>query len=126
MSHWTTVKTEIRDLTLAGEILRQAGFIVEGSSRARGYGGREEKSCALTFRAKVPFRGGAYIGGITAEGEIIADLWGFSEKDAQAITSLPQAYAKAKLQKALKTQGFTWGKEEVQPDGAIRLQVRRW
>ncbi len=122
MSHWTTVKTEIKDLALAGELLRQAGFTVGGSGKTIGYRGMKSTTCPLTFRSKR----GDYIGGITAEGEIVWDSFGFSPEERRAVEALPQAYAKAKLQKALRLQGFSWGNEEVQADGAIRMTVRRW
>ncbi len=124
MSHWTTVKTEIKDLALAGEILREAGFAVGGQGMTTGWGGQKKANCALTFQVKASLE--TYTCGITEKGELLWDSWKVSQKDKAAINALPQAYAKAKIQKALRSQGFSWGNEEVQADGAIRMTVRRW
>ena len=131
MSHFTTVKTKIKNLTCLITALEELGLeynVAEAEQmvRVRGYRGNEELAeLCITVSEKydIGLR-------LTASGEyeMIAD-WSELEDliDTESfIDKLTQRYAYHTVMEQIKTQGFTMDQTETEADGTIRIKVSTW
>lgn len=129
MSHFTTVKTKIKDLVRLKLAVEDLGLILVESEElmeVRGYQGNVEKS-HLIIKATDHYDIGVQQ---TQEGyTFVADWWGIEMetglKEKQWVDKLTQRYSYHKVLAEITQRGFTL-EEEVSEEGEIRLTVRRW
>jgi hypothetical protein len=123
MSHFTTIKVQIKRGEILHEVLQELGYQVESNTNVRGYRGdttqaeyviRQKNGYDLGFRRN----GESY--------EIVADFWGAKINQQQFVNSISQKYAHKTLMATVQEQGFNIEDEEVLADGTVRVVVGRW
>ncbi|WP_448265606.1 DUF1257 domain-containing protein [Nostoc sp. DSM 114159] len=123
MSHFTTIKVQIKRGEILHEVLQELGYQVESNTNVRGYRGdttqaeyviRQKNGYDLGFRRN----GESY--------EIVADFWGAKINQKQFVNSISQKYAHKTLMATVQEQGFNVEDEEVLADGTVRVVVGRW
>jgi hypothetical protein len=128
MSHFSTLKTELRDREALIEALRDLGHHPEDGDRPiRGYRGQTE----LAQVAVVPAEGGD-IGfrwdATTGQYELVTDLdlWRQPVPVERFLARLTQRYALRTILAASAAEGFQVQEQTEQLDGSIELVVSRW
>jgi hypothetical protein len=132
VSHFTTVKTKIRDLTCLKRALEDLAYefteaTEEELVRVRGYQG-ETTEAVLSVRASKTYDIGVKV---TEDGtyEFIADWWGVETTrgvgEEEFIKKLTQRYSYHKVMEEIRKKGYTL-EEEVNEDDTIQLRVRSW
>ena len=132
MSHFTTVKTKIRDLTCLKRALEDLAYefteaTEEELVRVRGYQG-ETTEAVLSVRASKTYDIGVKV---TEDGtyEFIADWWGVETTrgvgEEEFIKKLTQRYSYHMVMEEIRKKGYTL-EEEVNEDDTIQLRVRSW
>lgn len=123
MSHFTTIKVQIKH----GEILRQClldlGYRVEEKTTVRGY---QKQTTPADYVIR---QNNGYDLGFRRNGEsyeLIADFWGARINQQQFINSITQKYAYKTLMASVQEQGFNVEEEETLSDGTMRVVVGRW
>jgi len=127
MSHFTQVKTVIRDQAVLEEALRQLNYGFETGEELpiRGYEGNTELGQVVVDT------GSTFDIGFQRQGDgtyqLCADWWGV-EADAQIrqkdfTEELNRTYAHLKVKKQVLEQGFVIEEERVLDDGEIELVV---
>lgn len=123
MSHFTTIKVQIKNGETLHDCLQELGYKVERNKKVRGYQGdktdaeyviRQENGYDLGFRRNDE----AY--------ELVADFWGARINEKAFINSLMQKYAHKTLMALVQEQGFNLEEEETLEDGTVRVVVGRW
>ncbi|MBI2298196.1 MAG: DUF1257 domain-containing protein [Armatimonadetes bacterium] len=109
MSHFTRVKTQLRNLVLLERALRDLGYTPSvGNVAVRGWNGQT-----------MPGQAGESL-------ELVADEWGF-RGDLQAVLGrVAQRYAYHVCVAEAEAQGFAVTGTETLEDGSIRLLVERF
>ncbi len=124
MSHFTTIKVQIKDSEVLGQTLRELGYKVEENALVRGYRG-DKTEAEFVIR-----RSNGYDLGFRRDGDahyvLIADFWGARINQNQFVNEIQQKYAHKQLQKTATEQGYTIEAEEVLEDGTVRVVVGRW
>lgn len=125
MSHFTRVKTRMKNMEYIVEALRDLGFDCHtGSLRVRDYTGRRAR---VQIKINTSARG--YSIGIAKRGanyEVIADWWGIKDIDQDVfMTNLTRRYAYHAARAELEKQGFSLVGEDVAKDGKLHLTLRR-
>ncbi|MBD1843252.1 DUF1257 domain-containing protein [Cyanobacteria bacterium FACHB-63] len=123
MSHFTTIKVEIKDGEVLHQALRGLGHKVEQNALVRGYQGNKTEADYVVRRSN------GYDLGFRREDDhyvLIADFWGARINQTQFINEVQQKYAHKQLQKTAAEQGYTIEAEEVLEDGTVRVVVGRW
>jgi hypothetical protein len=128
MSHFSTVKTELRDLTSLRGALEDLGHSPsEGDLPVRGYRGQ-----TVTAQLTVPQQNGADIGfrwnPESGSYELVTDLelWQQSIPIERFLARLTQRYALRSILAATQEQGFQVAEQTDSLDGSIELVVTRW
>ncbi len=129
MSHFTTVKSKIRDLQCLKQALDDLNYEYtesEEGAKVRGYLGQTE-TADLVIRASKTYDVGVRR---TADGfELLADWWGVETtrglNEEEFVNQLTQRYAYHKVVKEVKARGFSIETEEEETD-TIQLTVRKW
>ena len=123
MSHFTTIKVQIKNGEILHQVLKELEYQVECNTKVRGYRGdtieaeyviRQSNGFDLGFRRK----GEDY--------ELVADFWGARINQEQFINSIAQKYAHKTLMSSVQEQGFSVEEEETLEDGTVRVIVGRW
>lgn len=123
MSHFTTIKVQIKNSDILFQVLQELGYQVECNATVRGYQGnitqsefviRQQNGYDLGFRRT----GESY--------EIIADFWGAKINQKEFVNSITQKYAHKTLMATIQEQGLEVEEEEVLEDGTVRVVVGRW
>jgi len=123
MSHFTTIKVQIKNGAILQEVLQDLGYQVEKHTKVRGYQGskieaeyviRQNNGFDLGFRPQ----GDNY--------ELIADFWGARINQEQFLNPILQKYAHKTLMNTVQEQGFNVQEEEVLTDGTVRVLVGKW
>ncbi|MGK7873311.1 MAG: DUF1257 domain-containing protein [Xenococcaceae cyanobacterium] len=123
MSHFTTIKVQIKNGETLHQVLQESGYQVERNTKVRGYRGnttdadyviRQNNGYDLGFRR----RGENY--------EVVADFWGARINQKEFINSISQKYAHKTLMASVQEEGFNVEEEEVLEDGTVRVVVGRW
>ncbi|BDA69257.1 hypothetical protein DSM106972_062840 [Dulcicalothrix desertica PCC 7102] len=123
MSHFTTIKVQIKNGEVLHQVLQELGHKVECNTKVRGYHGdttqaeyviRQNNGYDLGFRRS----GDNY--------EIVADFWGAQINQQKFVNSITQKYAHKTLMATVQEQGFNIEEEEVLQDGTVRVVVGRW
>ncbi|HEY9850263.1 MAG TPA: DUF1257 domain-containing protein [Leptolyngbyaceae cyanobacterium] len=123
MSHFSTIKVEIKNGEILHETLKELGYEVECNTYVRGYeGDRTEAEYVIRQR-------NGYDLGFRRNGEnyeLVADFWGARIDRQQFINAINQKYAHKTLMTTVKEQGFNVEEEETLADGTVRVVVARW
>ncbi|MBC1239620.1 DUF1257 domain-containing protein [Nostoc sp. DSM 114161] len=123
MSHFTTIKVQIKRGEILHEVLQELGYQVESNTNVRGYRG-DTTQAEYVIRQK-----NGYDLGFRRNGEnyeIVADFWGAKINQQQFVNSISQKYAHKTLMATVQEQGFNVEDEEVLADGTVRVVVGRW
>ena len=127
MSHFTTIKVQIKNSEVLADVLAELGHKVDTNTQVRGYQGdrinaeyviRRQNGYDIGFRKKEDGGDDNY--------EIIADFWGAGINQVQFVNEIQQKYAHKMLLTTVETQGYTIEAEEVLNDGTVRVVVGRW
>ncbi|MDZ8070720.1 MAG: DUF1257 domain-containing protein [Nostoc sp. DedQUE08] len=123
MSHFTTIKVQIKHGEILHQVLQELNYQVECNTNVRGYRGD-------TTQAEYVIRqNNGYDLGFRRSGEnyeIVADFWGAKINQQQFVNSISQKYAHKTLMATVQEQGFNVEDEEVLADGTVRVVVGRW
>ena len=123
MSHFTTIKVQIKQGEVLLDVLQELGYQVEQNTQVRGYMGD-------TINAEYVIRqANGYDLGFRKNGEgyeLVADFWGAEINQQEFINNISQKYAHKTLMKTIQTEGFNVEEEEVLADGTLRVIVGRW
>ena len=123
MSHFTTIKVQIKNGEILHQVLKELDYQVECNTKVRGYRGdtieadyviRQSNGFDLGFRRN----GEDY--------ELVADFWGARINQQKFINSITQKYAHKTLISSVQEQGFSVEEEETLEDGTVRVIVGRW
>jgi Protein of unknown function (DUF1257) len=124
MSHFTTIKVQIKNSEILANVLAELGHKVEVNTQVRGYQG-DRTNAEYVIR-----RSNGYDIGFRKDGddnyELIADFWGTGINQVQFVNEIQQKYAHKMLLNTAESQGYTIEAEEVMQDGTVRVVVGRW
>ncbi len=124
MSHFTTIKVQIKNSEVLANVLADLGHKVETNTQVRGYQG-DRTNAEYVIR-----QNNGYDLGFRKDGddnyEIIADFWGAGINQTQFVNQIQQKYAHQMLLHTAATQGYSIEAEEVMEDGTVRVVVGRW
>ena len=123
MSHFTTIKVQIKQGEVLLDVLQELGYQVEQNTQVRGYRGDK------TNAEYVIKQSNGYDLGFRKNGEgyeLVADFWGAKINQQEFINNISQKYAHKTLMETIQTEGFNVEEEEVLADGTLRVIVGRW
>ena len=123
MSHFTTIKVQIKQGEVLLQVLKELGYQVEQNTQVRGYMGDK------THAEYVIKQANGYDLGFRKQGEsyeLVADFWGAKINQQEFINNISQKYAHKTLMETIQTEGFNVEEEEVLEDGTVRVVVGRW
>ena len=131
MSHFSTVKTELRDRSALIDALRDLGHAPsEGERPVRGYRGQTVVA-DLTVAAEddasaadLGFRWNAAIGSYELVTDL--DLWKRSVPVERFLAQVTQRYALRSILAASSEEGYAVSEQRQAADGSIELVVTRW
>jgi hypothetical protein len=128
MSHFSTVKTELRDRQALVDALTDLGHHPsEGAHQVRGYRGQ-----TVSAELAIPQEGGADIGfrwnNESGSYELVTDLdlWRQPVPVERFLAQLNQRYALRTILATSAEQGFQVSEQTNHLDGTIELVVSRW
>ena len=128
MSHFRTIKTELRDSQSLFQALEDLGHGPrEGSLMVRGYRGQTveaQLAVAQANGADIGFR----LNPETGNYELVTDLdlWNQPVPVERFLAQLNQRYALRSILAATAEEGFQVNEQIQQQDGSIELVVSRW
>ncbi|MEC4984201.1 MAG: DUF1257 domain-containing protein [Oscillatoria sp. PMC 1068.18] len=123
MSHFSTIKVQIKQGEILNQVLQELGYNVELNTTVRGYHGdttnaeyviRQTNGYDLGFRRS----GENY--------ELVADFWGAKIDRQDFVNKISQKYAHKTLMATVKEQGFNVEEQETLADGTVRVVVGSW
>ncbi|MFM6475462.1 MAG: DUF1257 domain-containing protein [Dolichospermum sp.] len=123
MSHFTTIKVQIKQGEVLLQVLQELGYQVEQNTQVRGYMGDKTNAEYVIRQAN------GYDLGFRKNGEgyeLVADFWGAEINQQEFINNISQKYAHKTLMETIQTEGFNVEEEEVLADGTLRVIVGRW
>ncbi len=123
MSHFTRIRTKLRNLETVRQALQELGYTVNPRGVVRGFGGQTEQADLVVqteTRFDVGFR--AEAGHIV----MVGDFWGLPIDRERFLQQVTQRYAYLTVMQQAVSEGWQAVAEEVQPDGSIRLVMQRW
>ncbi len=128
MSHFSTVKTQLRKKEPLVKALHELGYLPqEGQNLIKGYRGQ-----TVQAEVSVPMNKGGDIGfrwnKATQAYELVADLdlWKQQVPVERFLAQLTQRYAFNTVLAATADEGFEVAEEKKNVDGSIELVVTRW
>jgi hypothetical protein len=128
MSHFSTVKTELRDRAALIDALRDLGHDPsEGERAVRGYRGQTvvaDLAVASSEGTDLGFRWNAASGSYELVTDL--DLWKQPIPVERFLAKLTQQYALRSILAASAEQGFQVSEQHQGQDGTIELVVTRW
>lgn len=128
MSHFSTIKTELRDRQSLLEALEDLGHGPrQGSLMVRGYRGQTveaQLAVAQANGADIGFRLNPEIGSYELVTDL--DLWNQPVPVERFLAQLNQRYALRSILAATAEEGFQVSEQAQQQDGSIELVVTRW
>ena len=128
MSHFSTVKTELRQLEPLVQALKDLGYSPDQGERpVRGYRGQTvtaDLAVAMDNGGDLGFR----LNEKTGSYELVTDLdlWKQTIPVERFLSKLTQRYALNTVLKASGIEGFQVAEQQVKQDGSIELVVTRW
>lgn len=123
MSHFTTIKVQIKQGEVLLEVLQELGYQVEQNTQVRGYMGDKTNAEYVIRQAN------GYDLGFRKNGEgyeLVADFWGAKINQQEFVNNISQKYAHKTLMETIQTEGFNVEEEEVLADGTVRVIVGKW
>ncbi|BAC91746.1 DUF1257 domain-containing protein [Gloeobacter violaceus] len=123
MSHFTTVRLELKNRAVLKATLEQLGFTVALDAAVRGYKGETTRADLVVRRP------GGYDIGFRRVGdhlEMVADFWGVGSSAERLLAPIRQRYARNVLIETAAAQGFTVESEQVGEAGEVRVVIARW
>ncbi len=123
MSHFTTIKVQIKNSDILHQVLQELGYQVECNTTVRGYQGNTTQA-EYVIRQK-----NGYDIGFRRQDEnyeIVSDFWGAKINQQEFVNAITQKYAHKTLMQTVQEQGFNVEDEEVLEDGTVRVVVGRW
>jgi hypothetical protein len=123
MSHFTSIKVQIKEGEVLLQVLKELGYQVELNSQVRGYSGSKTNAEYVIKQANGYDLGFRQQGGIY---ELVADFWGAKINQQDFINKISQKYAHKTLMETIQTEGFNVEEEEVLADGTVRVVVGKW
>jgi hypothetical protein len=128
MSHFSTIKTELRDRQALLDALRDLGHDPrEGALPVRGYRGQTleaQLAVAQPNGSDIGFRLNAETGSYELVTDL--DLWNQPVPVERFVAQLNQRYALRSILAATAEEGFQVSEQTQQQDGCIELVVTRW
>ena len=128
MSHFSTVKTELRQLEPLVQALEDLGYSPEQGERpVRGYRGQTvnaDLAVAMQEGGDLGFRWNAQSGAYELVTDL--DLWKQTIPIERFLAKLTQRYAFNTVLTASNKEGFQVAEQRVAQDGSIELVVTRW
>jgi hypothetical protein len=122
MSHFTRIRTELRDIETVGRALEDMGYQVE-EGQVRGFM-HQRAQADIVVRMD-----GGYDIGFQQTGDavtLVADFWGLRIDREAFLEQVTQRYAYVTVLDQAQEQGFQVVTQETQQDGSLRLVVQRW
>lgn len=126
MSHFSSIKTQIRNLTSLKASLKDLGIEwKEGPSPVRGYQGQTSQAEIVISQPNNYDIGFSWNG---QEYELVADLqyWQQPWTVDGFLQRVTQGYALHTILNESNKQGFSVTEQQKNEDGSIRLVVQRW
>lgn len=125
MSHFSQIKTQIRNLTSLQAALTDLGIDWNGSKMVRGYRG-QTRNAEVTIEQDNGYDVGFSWNG--QEYELVADLeyWQQPWSLEGFLKKVTQRYAYHTVVNETARQGFQVTEQQQNKDGSIRLLVQRW
>ena len=126
MSHFSNIKTQIRDLTSLKAALTEMGIDWQAGPRpVRGYQGQTQTAEVVLEQDNNYDIGFCWNG---KEYELVADLqyWQQPLTVEGFLRKVTQGYAYQTVKNESVKQGFEIAEEQKQKDGTIRLLMQRW
>lgn len=128
MSHFSTVRTELRDRESLLAALRDLGLDPkEGQAAVRGYRGQEEAAdvvCLEDGASDIGFRWNGQAGHFDLVTDL--DLWNRPAPIERFLSQLHQRYALQAILAGSASEGFQVSEQRTSQDGSIELVVTRW
>jgi Protein of unknown function (DUF1257) len=128
MSHFSTVRTELRDRDSLLAALRDLGLEPkEGAAQVRGYRGQQVAAdvvCLESGVSDIGFRWNAEAGHYDLVTDL--DLWNRPAPVERFLTQLHQRYALQAILAGTASEGFQVAEQRTSQDGSIELVVTRW
>ena len=128
MSHFSTVKTELRQLEPLVQALNDMGYAPEQGRRSvRGYRGQTvtaDLAVAMQDGGDLGFRWNAESGAYELVTDL--DLWKQTIPVERFLAKLTQRYAFNTVLAASTREGFEVAEQSTAQDGSIELVVTRW
>ena len=124
MSHFTTIKVQIKNSEILADVLIELGHKFETDTQVRGYRGDKTNAEYVIRRSNsydIGFRKGN-----DDNYEIVADFSAAGINQSQFVNEIQQKYAHQMLLHTATTQGYSIEAEEVMEDGTVRVVVGRW
>ena len=128
MSHFSTIKTELRDRDALVAALTALGHApAAGPAPVRGYRGQQEIA-ELVVRPGQGADLGFRLNAATGAYELVTDLelWSLPVPPERFLAQLQQRYALEAILAASDAEGFQVAEQTTTSDGAIELVVTRW
>jgi hypothetical protein len=133
VSHFTSVKTKIKDLVCLIRAIEQLGYTYTKAEehqlvRVMGYQG-QTTDAILKIHASKTYDIGVRL---TADGtyEFVADWWGVETTrgvtEEDFIKQVTQKYSYHKVMEEIRKRGYTVESEEAKEDQTIQVRVRTW
>jgi Protein of unknown function (DUF1257) len=126
MSHFSQIKTQIRNLDALKSALSDLGLAWQADATpVRGYKGQTQTAAVVISQANGYDVGFAWNG---QEYELVADMqfWQLSYSVDRFLAQVTQRYAYHTIVAETSHQGFQIANEQQQQDGSIRLVLQRW
>jgi hypothetical protein len=126
MSHFSQIKTQIRNLDSLKSALSDLGLAWKSEhSPVRGYKGQTQTAEVVIEQANGYDVGFAWNG---QEYELVADMqfWQLNHSVDLFLKQVTQRYAYHTVMGETQKQGFQLAEEQQQADGSIRLVLQRW
>jgi len=126
MSHFSNIKTQIRNLGALQSALTDMGIDwKEGPCNVRGYQGQTRSAEVAIAQVNDYDIGFSWNG---QEYELVADLqyWQQPLTVEGFLRKVSQGYAYATVKQETAKQGFQVAEEQKNEDGSIRLVLQRW
>ena len=128
MSHFSTVKTELRQLEPLVQALKDLGYSPDQSERpVRGYRGQTvtaDLAVAMDNGGDLGFRWNDQTGAYELVTDL--DLWKQTIPVERFLSKLTQRYALNTVLAATSKEGFQVAEQTQTDDGSIELVVTRW
>lgn len=126
MSHFSQIKTQIRNLSSLQAALSDLGIDWKaGPQQVRGYQGQTHTAEVAIEQANGYDIGFSWNG---SEYELVADLqfWGQSVPVTPFLNRITQRYAYHTVLNETTQKGFQVAEQQQNADGSIRLVLQRW